>query len=80
MSGGGDAIVSVWETVNMSCIRTITRMDGPVKDVSLSRDGRYLAYASESIPVDMSAPHSSRGVVDVVSTKTGELLTSFTSR
>ena len=65
----------------MACVRTITRMDGPVKDLSLSRDGALLAYASEPMPVDPGAGVSSaqqyRGVVEIVSTKTGELLQAF---
>lgn len=79
VSGGGDALVSVWELVNMTCVRTISRMDGQVKDLSLSRDGQYVAYASEVIPVD-SGSATQRGLVEIVSIKTGEFCSSFTSK
>ena len=54
-SGGGDALVSIWDLTSMACVRTLTRMDGPVRDLSVTRDGQYVAYASEPLPVDSGA-------------------------
>jgi hypothetical protein len=49
-------------------------MDDAPRDLSLTRDGSYIAYATEPL-----MPLDSRiwGVVEVCSAKSGELVTSF---
>jgi WD40 repeat protein len=46
-SGGGDALVALWDMESMVCNRTWAHMDYGVRSVSLSADGAMLAYASE---------------------------------
>ena len=46
-TGGGDALVTIWDLDDLVCLRTYARMDMPVRTVSISHDSRYLAYASE---------------------------------
>lgn len=81
VSGGGDAILSVWDLNSVACVRTVTRMDGPVKDVSISRCGQYVAYASEPLaamdPGMGSHNHQGKGFVEIVSMATGDAMASF---
>jgi WD40 repeat protein len=44
VSGGGDALISCWDLKSVVCTRTYARMDGPVKDVSISHDGRWVTF------------------------------------
>ena len=77
--------MSLWDLTSMACVRTITRMDGAIRDLSLTRDGQYVAYAAEPLPpVDAAASTNSSkapgGVVEIASVKTGELLSAYTTR
>ncbi|KAF2266804.1 WD40 repeat-like protein [Lojkania enalia] len=45
--GGGDALVSLWDTTEWACVRTLDLVDGPVKSVDFSFDGSYVAAGSE---------------------------------
>ena len=42
--GCNDASVSVWDMKTMAVVRTITEPDLPVRSVTWSNDGNYLAY------------------------------------
>jgi len=80
-SGGGDALVSLWDLTSMACVRTLTRMDGAIRDMSITRDGNYVAYAAEPLPsVDTSVSNNKGGVVEIASVKTGELMSAYTTR
>jgi THO complex subunit 3 len=46
-TGGGDAVVSLWDLDEVVCTRGWAHMDHPVRSLSLSADGRFLAYATE---------------------------------
>jgi THO complex subunit 3 len=46
-------MITVWETSSMTCIHSIIKMDQPVRSVSFSADGRWLAYASEENYVEV---------------------------
>ncbi|CAI5523758.1 unnamed protein product, partial [Closterium sp. Naga37s-1] len=52
-AGSADALVSLWDMQHMLCVRTFTRLEWPVRTVSFSHDGRYLASASEDLFVDI---------------------------
>jgi THO complex subunit 3 len=52
--GGGDALISIWDLRHLTCLRTIDRLDWPVRAVSLSWDGRLLAAGSEDHCIDIS--------------------------
>jgi THO complex subunit 3 len=45
--GGGDALVSLWDTSEWICVRTIDLVDGPVKSVDFSFDGSYVVAGAE---------------------------------
>ena len=65
----------------MACVRTLTRMDGAIRDVSITRDGQYVAYAAEPLPpVDTSVSTNKGGIIEVASVKTGELMSAYTTR
>lgn len=48
-SGGGDALISLWDLDDVVVTRTWSHMDHPVRSISLSHDGRLLAYSSEQV-------------------------------
>lgn len=52
--GSADALVSVWDLSESVCVRTLTRLEWPVRTVSFSHDGAYLASASEDLFVDVA--------------------------
>ncbi|KAK4673581.1 hypothetical protein QC763_113840 [Podospora pseudopauciseta] len=65
-TGGGDAIMSLFETQDWICKRTNTRIVGPVKSISFTFDGRYVVGACEDGPG-----------LDVTHTETGEHIHTF---
>ncbi|KAF4971159.1 hypothetical protein FZEAL_9913 [Fusarium zealandicum] len=46
-TGGSDSIISLWETTDWICQRTITRMVGPVKSLSFTFDGSFIVGGSD---------------------------------
>jgi THO complex subunit 3 len=80
VSGGGDALISVWDLNAVTCVRTMTRMDGPVKDLSISRDGQYVAYASEQLANLETGNATHKGFVEILSMATGESMMSFSAK
>ncbi len=51
--GAADAIVSLWDTVEMASIRTVGRMEWPIRAVAFSSRGDYLAIGSEDSVIDV---------------------------
>ena len=45
--GGSDALISLWDTQEWVCRRTLSGMQGPVKTVGFSWDGSYVAGGSD---------------------------------
>ncbi|KAF2746520.1 WD40 repeat-like protein [Sporormia fimetaria CBS 119925] len=45
--GGGDSLVSQWDTTNWICIRTLDLLDGPVRSVDFSFDGSYITAGAD---------------------------------
>lgn len=45
--GGGDALVSLWDTQEWICVRTLDLVEGPVKSVDFSFDGSYVVAGAE---------------------------------
>lgn len=45
--GGSDAVVGIWDTSEWMCVRTLRRMDAPVKSLSFSFDGAYICAGSD---------------------------------
>ena len=52
--GSADALVSLWDLDEFTCLRTFSRLSWPVRTVSFSHDGRFLASASEDLCVDVA--------------------------
>ncbi|KAK4192643.1 WD40-repeat-containing domain protein [Podospora australis] len=46
-TGGGDAIISLFDTQDWICQRTISRPLGPVRSISFTFDGRYIVGGCE---------------------------------
>ena len=53
--GGADAVVSVWSASELVCLRTCTRLEWPVRTLSFSHDGAYLASGSEDTCIDVAS-------------------------
>lgn len=45
--GGTDALISLWDTYEWVCRRTLVGMQGNVKTVSFSWDGSFIAGGSD---------------------------------
>lgn len=74
VSGGGDGVISIWDLDALACTKTITRSDGPIKDISISRCSQYLVFVSEPLP---GGPDSAvqNGIIDIL-TLSGDVLSS----
>ncbi|KAI0136287.1 WD domain-containing protein [Xylariales sp. AK1849] len=46
-TGGSDSLISIWDTEEWICVRTITKMVGPVRSISFSFDGNYIVGGSD---------------------------------
>ena len=53
--GGADAMVSIWNTRELACVRTCTRLEWPVRTLSFSHDAAYLASGSEDPIIDIAS-------------------------
>jgi len=52
--GGADALVSIWDVNELVCIRTLSRLDWPIRTISYSYDGKMIASGSEDHFIDIS--------------------------
>lgn len=46
-TGGSDSIISLWDTTDFTCQRTISGMAGPVRSISFTFDGSYIVGGSD---------------------------------
>jgi len=53
-TGSVDALVSIWDAQELYCIRTLSRLDWPVRTLSFSFDGELLASGSEDQLIDIA--------------------------
>ena len=53
-TGSADAIVSLWDLDTMACLRTFDKLVWPVRTISISHDGQYLASGAEDALIDIS--------------------------
>jgi THO complex subunit 3 len=57
-TGGSDSIVSLWESSDVTCIRTFDRNESLIRNVSFSSDGSMLAAASDDKVMEIvSSPY-----------------------
>ncbi|KAJ3045171.1 hypothetical protein HK097_001266 [Rhizophlyctis rosea] len=54
-TGGADAIVCLWDLEDFACVRTFYSLEWPVRTISFSFDGEFLASGSEDNFIDISA-------------------------
>jgi len=54
--GGADALMSLWDLREFACIRTMNRLEWPVRALGFSYDGTVLAAASEDLVIDLVGP------------------------
>ncbi|EDV28103.1 uncharacterized protein TRIADDRAFT_20906 [Trichoplax adhaerens] len=64
-TGSADALVSLWDTDELVCLRTFSRLDWPVRTVSFSYDSRLLASGSEDLAIDISHIQTGEHVAEV---------------
>ena len=55
-TGGGDALVGLWDVDTMVCASTMTRCDRFVRSVSFSFDSHILATSTEEATLDLANP------------------------
>lgn len=53
-AGSADATVSLWDLESYTCLRSMTELRWPVRTISFSHDGQFLASASEDSYIDIS--------------------------
>ncbi|KAI0388808.1 WD40 repeat-like protein [Xylariaceae sp. FL0594] len=46
-TGGTDSLIALWETTEWNCVRTVTKLTGPVRSISFSWDGLFLVGGSD---------------------------------
>merc|ERR1711953_50935 len=63
--GGADAIVSIWDAYEYIPVRTISRLEWPVRTLSFSHNGKLLAAASEDHVIDISHVETGKQVASV---------------
>lgn len=61
-TGGADAMVALWELEDLSCVRTFPRLESPLRSLSFSHDGQFIASAAEDFRIDVSHVESGKHV------------------
>ena len=51
--GSADALVSLWDLKEFVSIRTFGNLEWPVRTLSFSYDGQFIASASEDLAIDI---------------------------
>ncbi|KAB5580808.1 WD40-repeat-containing domain protein [Coniochaeta sp. 2T2.1] len=67
-TGGTDSIIALWDTTDWLCRRTLSKMSGPVRSISFTFDGSFIAGGSDE-----------ESGVHVWHTETGEHMYTFKS-
>lgn len=60
--GSADSLVSLWNVKELLCIRTFTKLEWPVRTVSFSHTGEFIAYASEDPFIDIANVETGRSI------------------
>lgn len=63
--GSADALSSIWDVDELSCLRVLSRLDWPVRTVSFSHDSKLLASASEDHFIDIACIETGERVCDI---------------
>eukprot|EP00828_Plagiopyla_frontata_P014238 TRINITY_DN1874_c0_g1_i5.p1 TRINITY_DN1874_c0_g1~~TRINITY_DN1874_c0_g1_i5.p1 ORF type:complete len:263 (-),score=42.49 TRINITY_DN1874_c0_g1_i5:57-845(-) len=52
-TGAGDALIAIWDANQFAVKETFSQLEGQIKQLSYSYDGKYLATASEDQQIDI---------------------------
>ncbi|KER20940.1 hypothetical protein T265_15203 [Opisthorchis viverrini] len=63
--GSADALVSIWDADEFVCIRTLSRLEWPVRTLGFSHDAKLLAAASEDHFIDIGHVETGEQVCQV---------------
>jgi THO complex subunit 3 len=63
--GSADALTSVWDASELTCMRVLTRLDYPTRTVSFSHDSKMLASGSEDHFIDISCIETGERVCEI---------------
>eukprot|EP01010_Urceolus_cornutus_P000604 NODE_1122_length_1095_cov_265.391969_g858_i0.p1 GENE.NODE_1122_length_1095_cov_265.391969_g858_i0~~NODE_1122_length_1095_cov_265.391969_g858_i0.p1 ORF type:complete len:326 (-),score=59.08 NODE_1122_length_1095_cov_265.391969_g858_i0:54-1031(-) len=66
--GSADAIVSLFTLPEMICVRTFTKLEYPIRTISLSYDSSMVASTSEESLIDISHIETGKGIHQVATT------------
>ncbi|XP_062620543.1 THO complex subunit 3-like, partial [Saccostrea cucullata] len=64
-TGSADALVSIWDVAELACVRTLSRLEWPVRTLSFSHDGKMLASASEDLIIDIAEVDSGEKITEI---------------
>eukprot|EP00731_Ephydatia_muelleri_P017931 Em0010g1029a len=64
-AGSADALTSLWDVSELTCIQMFSRLDWPVRTLSFSYDSQLLASASEDLFIDIAYVHTGEKVAQV---------------
>ncbi|KAF9100305.1 hypothetical protein BGX27_000451 [Mortierella sp. AM989] len=65
-TGSADALVDLWDLDEYVCVRTFGQLNWPIRTISFSFDGEFIASASEDLAIDISLVESGESVHTVV--------------
>jgi THO complex subunit 3 len=51
--GSGDALVSLWDSHEVICLRTFGRIESAIRTISFTHDSQYIATGSEDLIIDI---------------------------
>ncbi|CAG0919748.1 unnamed protein product [Notodromas monacha] len=63
--GAADALVSIWDTKELICLRTLARLEWPVRTLSFSHDSLLIASGSEDLVIDIAHVESGEKVAEI---------------
>ncbi|KAI7877754.1 WD40 repeat-like protein [Lichtheimia hyalospora FSU 10163] len=61
-AGSADALVSLWDMKTFNCVRSFSELSWPVRTLSFSYDGQFIASASEDSFIDISHVDSGESI------------------
>ncbi|KAG0052281.1 hypothetical protein BGZ83_002787 [Gryganskiella cystojenkinii] len=64
-TGGADALVCLWDLDEYICLRTFGKLDWPVRTISFSFDGEFIASASEDLNLDIALVETGESVYQI---------------
>ncbi|GMH87107.1 hypothetical protein TrVE_jg10938 [Triparma verrucosa] len=77
-TGGGDALVGIWDLKELACVRTVGRLNCLVRSLSFSTDSKYVSSCGDDSLIDIAEIETGRRVHAVPTGGIGEC-TAWTS-